>query len=511
MTPEHVTSLQTILEVLSGPVDVRGSRERSVAAVRHDSRRVVAGDLYVAVNDRDDRGVEFLPAALANGAAVVVADAPELMPAGLLDGSLATLLLVEDARRAMAEIAHAIHGDPARDMTLLAVTGTNGKTTTAYVLRQLLAAAGRKVGLIGTLGVMIDGEFVPTGYTTPESPELAELLAGMAAADRDTVVMEASSHALYLKRVAGLDYAGAIFTNLTQDHLDFHRSMEEYRAAKKILFDGLGSGSVAVVNVDDASGEAMLADTRARAIRYGADRSAEARISDVRLAADGSSWSLTLPDALGGGAMSLTTSLVGSFNVWNVTSAVALALALGIDRALLVEATARLRAVPGRMESIRLGNGVTAIVDYAHTPDALENVLRSARGLNPDGSIAVVFGCGGDRDRGKRPVMGELAARLADRVVVTSDNPRSESAEEIIREIMAGIECGSNVEPIVDRERAIGHALESARPGELVVIAGKGHETYQIIGSERRHFDDREVVRAWAARHAGAIDEVTAE
>jgi UDP-N-acetylmuramoyl-L-alanyl-D-glutamate--2,6-diaminopimelate ligase len=503
-----VKSLETILTASLGVLDVRGARDVMVNGIRYDSRRVMPGDLYVAIDGRDDHAVEYVPQALAAGAAVVVTDAPERMPAGLRSGSDATLVVVPDARRAMAVLAQSFYDRPADGMELFGVTGTNGKTTVTFVLRQLLAAAGRKAGLIGTLGTMIE-EMIPTGYTTPEAPELAAILRGMADAGCDAVVMEVSSHALALARVDGLEFRGAVFTNLTQDHLDFHRTMEEYRDAKRLLFDRLAPESIAVVNVDDPSGEAMVARTAARVIRYGTGSGADVAIGEMDLAADGSRWRLALPDDLGGGDLALYTPLVGAFNVMNVTAAAVLGLGLGIDRGLLVPAVAALRPVPGRMESIRLGNGATAIVDYAHTPDALENVLRAARGLLAGGSLAVVFGCGGDRDRTKRPIMGELAARLADRVIVTSDNPRSEDPEAIIREIVAGVECRSSLEPIVERERAIRHALDSSRSGDLVVIAGKGHENYQIIGAERRHFDDREVVRKWDAERK-TVDEVTA-
>jgi UDP-N-acetylmuramoyl-L-alanyl-D-glutamate--2,6-diaminopimelate ligase len=368
-----------------------------------------------------------------------------------------------------------------------------------YVLQQLLEAGGERVGVIGTLGKMV-GTIVPTGYTTPEAPELVAILDEMVKAGCTAVAMEVSSHALALHRVAGISFSGAVFTNLTQDHLDFHQSMKEYHDAKKLLFDRLDADRPGVVNIDDLHGTSMVGDSHARIYRYGSAGEADARIGGVGLDSTGSRWDVTCTEEIGGGTLAFRTRLLGAFNVWNVTAALTLALALGYDRELLVGAAAALRPVPGRMESIGLGNGATAVIDYAHTPDALQNVLASLREIQGEkGAITVVFGCGGDRDRGKRPLMGEIAERLADHVVLTSDNPRSEDPERIIDEIASGLAGKTGVERIADRRSAIEQALRRSGPGDLVLIAGKGHEDYQIIGTERRHFNDAEVVREWIA------------
>lgn len=490
-------TLENILAGITGLRDVHGMREREVRAIRYDSRRVAPGDLYVALNGRDDRGLEFLPAAVRAGAAIVVVDTAEGLPMDLIDGGV-TLVVVEDARRAMAQMSHRLFDYPADGMKIYGVTGTNGKTTVTYVLRQLLEAGGERVGVIGTLGKMV-GRITPTGYTTPEAPELAEILDEMRRAGLTAVAMEVSSHALALQRVEGLKFDGAIFTNLTQDHLDFHSSFQEYHDAKKLLFDQLDPDRPAVVGIDDVHGASVVRDCHADIYRYGSASDADAAVEDVQLSPDGSRWGVTLSERLGGGRLSLHTPLVGAFNVSNITGALVLALAAGHDRERLVETIAVLRPVPGRMESIPLGNGATAVIDYAHTPDALENVLRTLRAIG-GGAITAVFGCGGNRDAGKRPVMGEVAARLADRVVLTSDNPRGENPERIIDDIMAGIPAGTAVERIADRAGAIAHALDAGMPGDLILIAGKGHEDYQIIGSERRHFNDGEEVRAWMGR-----------
>ena len=473
-----------------------------MTAIRYDSRAVQPGDVYVAVSGRDDHGPEYIGAALEAGAAILVVDDEAHLDDAARQRDDLTILLVEDARIAMAELANALLDYPSRRLSLYGVTGTNGKTTTTYVLRQLLESSGQKVGVIGTLGMMID-EIIPTGYTTPEAPELVSILDTMARAGCTAVAMEVSSHALALHRVAGLSFAGAIFTNLTQDHLDFHDSTESYCNAKKLLFDGLDADRPAVVNVDDLYGRAMVRDSYARVHWYGSTAEADALISGVRLGADGSGWSLRLSEALGGGSVELEMPLLGAFNIWNVTAAFTLALAAGYDRGALVQSVATLRPVPGRMEAIVLDNGATAVVDYAHTPDALDNVLSTLAQLRSgDSKIIAVFGCGGDRDRAKRPQMGAIGARYADRVIVTSDNPRSEDPEAIIHEIVAGIENAERVETIVDRYDAITRALDGARSGDIVLVAGKGHETYQIVGTERRHFDDREVVREWSARRS---------
>jgi UDP-N-acetylmuramoyl-L-alanyl-D-glutamate--2,6-diaminopimelate ligase len=399
----------------------------------------------------------------------------------------------------MAQMAGYLFGYPQRRLRMYGVTGTNGKTTTTYVLRQLLEAAGERVGVIGTLGKML-GEIVPTGYTTPEAPELMEILDEMVRAGYGAVAMEVSSHALALHRVAGIRFDGAIFTNLTQDHLDFHPTMQDYHDAKKLLFDRLDTDGAAVVNVDDLHAESMVRDCHARIYRYGGAGTADARITRVQLGPDGSRWELVLSKKLGGGRFPLQSPLLGAFNVSNITAAFTLALALGLDRERLVETVRELRPVPGRMASIPLRSGATAVIDYAHTPDALKNVLDSLREVSEGhGKVTLVFGCGGDRDRGKRPQMGAIAARLADDVIVTSDNPRSEDPQAIIDQIVAGMEKRSAVQVAADRARAITMALDAAGPGDLVLIAGKGHEDYQIVGTERRHFSDAEVVQQWNA------------
>lgn len=500
-------SLSSILNAISGVIVIRGNTDRTVRAIRYDSRQVGDGDLFVAVNGPDDRALGFVDDAVDAGAQVVVLDDPAHLPKK--SGST-TFVLVRDARQAMAEAAGFMFDYPARSLEVYGITGTNGKTTVAHVLTSLLNASGQRVGMIGTFGKTIDGVTTPTGYTTPEAPELMEIFAEMREAGISKVVMEVSSHALTLKRVAGVRFAGAIFTNITQDHLDFHTSFQDYFNAKKILFDKLDANATALVNIDDVHGTGMARDSHARIVRYGHDENADLRIGDVHLGHGSSSWVVTFSDKLGEEGLALRSSLLGGFNVANITAACGMALAAGIDRVELTDLVARVEPVPGRMETIPLGNGTTAIVDYAHTPDALENLLRTVREFLEGGRLIVVFGCGGNRDRAKRPLMGEIAARLADRVILTSDNPRTEDPEAIITEIEEGIaqageDVKGDVERCADRREAIEVALRDAHPGDAIVIAGKGHETYQIIGREHHPFDDRLVVKEWI-RQTGISD-----
>ncbi len=484
--------LNAIISNLSGVIALRGRADRMIRQIRYDSRQVEAGDLFVAVNGRDDQALRFVEDAVAAGAAAVVLDDPERMPT---QGNGTTFLLVEDARVAMAEAAAELEGHPSGELRIYGITGTNGKTTVAHVLRGLLSDAGRATGLIGTLGVTIEST-ESTGYTTPESPELQQIFRRMVSAGLTDVVMEVSSHALQLHRVDGIRFDGGIFTNITQDHLDFHTTFQDYLDAKKRLFDRLDAAASAVVNIDDLQGPAVVRDTDAGVVWYGHGENADLRIDHTDLTAEGSAWVVNYSDRFGGGSDRFDSRLVGAFNVMNITAACGMALAAGIDRESLPDLVRRLEPVPGRMESIRLEGGGTAIVDYAHTPDALQNLLETTRRIAPNGKVHLVFGCGGDRDRTKRPLMGEVAGRLADYLYITSDNPRSEDPERIISEIAVGTgRGGGNQLLIVDRAEAIVAALRSAGTDDVVVVAGKGHETCQIIGSEVREFDDREVIR----------------
>jgi UDP-N-acetylmuramoyl-L-alanyl-D-glutamate--2,6-diaminopimelate ligase len=390
----------------------------------------------------------------------------------------------------MAPAAAAFYGDPTKTLQTVGITGTNGKTTTAFLMRALLEADGRQTGLLGTVKSIIGGTEHSVERTTPEAVDLQRTFRAMLDAGDMAAVMEVSSHALELRRADAIHFAAAIFTNLTQDHLDFHPTMEDYFAAKRMLFVP-DPPPAAVINVDDRYGARLAADIEAP-ITFALGTEADYRATDVTTGLGGSKFTVQAPD----GPLELSSPLRGEFNVYNVLGALAAARALGVSSETCVNAIAAAGQVPGRFETVEAGQDFAVLVDYAHTPDSLENVLRAARGLTA-GRLITVFGCGGDRDRGKRPLMGEIAGRLADLAIVTSDNPRSEDPEAILAEVRAGMgEATAQVESEVDRRRAITRAIEAAAPGDVVVIAGKGHERGQEFADGRKiDFDDVTVAR----------------
>jgi UDP-N-acetylmuramoyl-L-alanyl-D-glutamate--2,6-diaminopimelate ligase len=463
--------LDRLLEVL----DVRtlvGRRDAvDVADLAYDSRRVTAGALFVCVPGAVVDGHEHAAAAVAAGAVALVAERP-------LDVAVPQAI-VADARGAMAPLADRFFGEPTRTLRVAGVTGTNGKTTTAFVTRAILEAAGGTCGLLGTIEQRVGGTAEPVERTTPEAIDLQRTFRRMLDAGDRACAMEVSSHALELHRVDGVRFAAAAFTNLSQDHLDFHGSMEDYFAAKARLFDGRCPSAT---NAADPYGRRLDAT-----IRYGTG-DAEVRADELVLDASGSRFRLVTP----AGSIPVRTRLRGAFNVANVLAAASLGYLTEVPLAAIAEGIATVPGVPGRLEPVEAGQPFTVLVDYAHTPDALATVLTTARGITR-GRLIVVFGCGGDRDRAKRPLMGEVAAALADDVVVTSDNPRSEDPDAIIAEIVAGIGRPVTVEP--DRRTAIRLALARAAADDVVVIAGKGHEQGQERAGRKVPFDDRLVAR----------------
>jgi UDP-N-acetylmuramoyl-L-alanyl-D-glutamate--2,6-diaminopimelate ligase len=480
---------------------VLGQLPAEVLGVAYDSRKVAPGEIFVAIPGLKQDGRRYVENALARGATALV-----LEGADMLEGRSVARVLVGSARAALARLADAYFGHPSGSLTAIGITGTNGKTTTSYLVDGLLAAQGRRTGLIGTVQYRIGALSIPAGQTTPEALETQQLLRRMVDEGVTGVAMEVSSHALALSRVEGIDFDVAVFTNLTQDHLDFHVTMDAYRDAKRHLFALLAAGHkptrTAVVNADDASGLAMVADLPLHTLTYGVRGRADVRPTRWSSGAEGIRMNVRTP----AGHLDIASPLVGEHNVENLLAATGVGIALGMDPALIARALGSVGSVPGRFERVEAGQPFLVVVDYAHTPDALERTLETARKLRgPGGRLAVVFGCGGDRDRGKRPLMGGIAARLADRVWVTSDNPRSEPPEAIIADIVAGIPGGIALdrhETIPDRKAAIQRALTWAGAGDVVVIAGKGHETYQIIGSDVLPFDDRAQARAALAGRA---------
>ncbi len=448
-----------------------------IGGLAYDNRAVEPGTLFFCVPGFTRDGHDFAPDAVARGAAALVVTRP--LGLGVPE------VQVDDVRAAMAVAAARFHGDPTRRLPVIGITGTNGKTTTAFLVRSLLEAAGRQCGLLGTVTSVVAGEERPTVRTTPEAIDLQRTFREMLDGGDTACAMEISSHALELRRADGIHVAVAIFTNLTQDHLDFHPTMEDYFVAKRRLFASPLT-DVRVANVDDPYGR-RLAEEFPGVVTIGRDY----RAVDVRSGFTGTDCTFVTPD----GDFPVHVPLPGQFNVTNALGAWAAARALGIQPDVLAAALPNAARVPGRFEPVAEGQPFAVLVDYAHTPDSLENVLRAAREL-ADGRVIAVFGAGGDRDRGKRPLMGEIGARLADLALITSDNPRSEDPEAIVAEILAGTGGATNVEHDVDRRASIHRAIALAEPGDVVVIAGKGHEQGQeFAGGRKEPFDDVTVAR----------------
>lgn len=472
-------------------------RDPEIRGVQYDSRKVRPGELFVAIRGAALDGHRFIQDAVQNGATAVLVEDDGAADDSYVHRADVAKMVVPDTRRALALVSGNFYGHPSQKLRLIGVTGTNGKTTTTFLVKSILEAHGEKVGLIGTVHYMVGEGVSPAVHTTPESLELNQLLTAMVDRGCTAVVMEVSSHALALRRVYGLRYAAAVFTNLTQDHLDFHGSMEEYFKAKKVLFDSLLGDAVAVTNSDDVYGEKIVGDTPARKLLYGMGEHAQVRAQDVRMDVSGLGFSIMD----GGAKQYVRSSLTGMFNVANITAAYAVTRAIGVAAATAVSGIEQVDLVPGRFQQVASPAGWTAIVDYAHTPDALENCLKAIHdilaGSRTRGRVITVFGCGGNRDRGKRPIMGRIASRLSDVTIITSDNPRGESPEGIIKEIKKGVDPGADVQMEVDRRVAIRKALAMARPGDVVLIAGKGHESYQVVGSVKTHFDDREEIETF--------------
>ena len=471
-------------ELLSGLDDilVYGSSERTVTSIENDSRLCRQDSLFVAISGTTTDGHTFIDAAIANGARTIVC---EHLPS--LQRPDCTYLRTNSARIACARLAHAFYDQPSQSLRIIGVTGTNGKTTISFLLKQMLEFTGEKIGLIGTTGNYIGQDYFPTNYTTPEAPELAGLLAKMRDSGITTVVMEVSSHALSMFRVLGIRFAAALFTNLTHDHLDYHGTMESYALAKKKLFDALPTDAIAVLNNDSEYAQFLASDTHSTVVFVGRTSLSHYSITSEDITSSTSVYSLN--------EIVITTPLVGRFNIDNSAACCAILLASGYDGLTVQSAAKNAVGAPGRMERYSLPNGATAIIDYAHTPDALEKALQTCREILPEnGNLCVVFGCGGDRDTSKRSVMGSISEQYADTVYLTNDNPRTESPEKIIEDIRSGMRTSAAVVTITDRAAAIDTAITHSSIGDIILIAGKGHETYQIVGTEKRYCSDKDEV-----------------
>lgn len=469
-------------------------QELAITDITCDSRKIKPGALFICLSGSRVDGHAYVEQAYQAGAAAVLTEKAVAAPAAL------PVIEVPDTRQAMQLLVPYFFGYPGKKMRMIGVTGTNGKTTTTYVLRHILQEAGYKVGVIGTIQIMIGEEILPVANTTPDVVELQSVLARMAAAEIDYVVMEVSSHALALDRVAGCEFDTAIFTNMTQDHLDFHGDFPQYLAAKTRLFELLSqdgtvkSGKTAIINVDDVAGRSIIEKTSCAVTTYAIEAAADLQAVNTDIRAGGCAFTIAGPF----GRLPLQLAITGYFNVYNVLGAVGAAIAEGVEPAIIKRALERFTSVPGRFELVDGGQPFSIIVDYAHTPDGLENILKTAQQIAKQ-RIIVVFGCGGDRDRTKRPIMGRLAVQYGDIVIATSDNPRSEEPEAILADIEKGIQnqltAGKHYEKITDRRQAITKAITLAQPDDIVIIAGKGHETYQILKDRTIHFDDRETAR----------------
>ena len=478
-----VKSLSSIIEGIE-TISSSGDIQVIVRGMSMDSRQVKQGDLYVCVPGFKVDGHDFASAAVASGAVALVVE--RFLPFDVPQ------VQVSNVRQVMGLLASVVYDRPSEQLELVGVTGTNGKTTITYLIEKIALKHGKKVGLIGTLGSRINGREIQGERTTPEAIDVQKLLREMVEEGVNLAVMEVSSHALDLGRVAGCEFAAGIFTNLTQDHLDYHKTMEEYLNAKSRLFSNLKGEiqpKISILNGDDPAFLKLSQVSAAPVVSYGINNPVDYRAENVEVTTEGVHFEVHFRDEV----QQIWYATPGIFSVYNALAAFVWGVERGYDKATVAEALTEISGVPGRFESVRFGQPFQVIVDYAHTPDGLVNVVRTARDFTK-GKLITVFGCGGDRDRGKRPLMGEAASQWSDFVIVTSDNPRTEDPDQIIQEVLKGV-SGVDYVALRDRREAIWSACRMAKAGDTILIAGKGHETYQIFGTEVHPFDDREVAR----------------
>ena len=468
------------------PIAIIGNAEVDITGVNIDSRKIEKGHLFVAIKGTQTDGHRFIPKALELGAvAVLCEDLPEE------PNSAVTYVQVTSTEAAVGPVATVFYGEPSQHLKLVGVTGTNGKTTIATLLYNMFRKFGHKCGLLSTVCNYIEGEAIPADHTTPDPIELNKLLHQMVEAGCEYAFMECSSHAIAQQRIGGLKFAGGLFTNLTRDHLDYHKTFENYRDAKKAFFDGLSKEAFAITNADDKNGSVMVQNCKAQVKTYSVQRMADFRARIIECHFEGMYLEIN--------GQEVGVQFIGKFNVSNLLAVYGAAVMLGKKPEDILVVLSTLKSVAGRLEPIRSEEGVTAVVDYAHTPDALENVLNAIHAVmeGKQGKIITVCGAGGNRDKGKRPLMAQEAVKQSDRVIITSDNPRFEEPQDIINDMLAGLDQKQmkKVVSIVDRKEAIRTACMMAEKGDVILIAGKGHEDYQEIKGVKHHFDDREVVR----------------
>lgn len=476
------------------------TQDIEINQVCYDSRKVQKGDLFVAIRGTLNDGNKYITESIERGALVIVTDQDCAIDDSYLMHKGVAKILVPDARIALAIISGNYYEHADRDLILIGVTGTNGKTTTTYLIQHLFKCAGKTMGLIGTIEYDFGDERVPANHTTPESLELHQMFSRMKQSGCTSVSMEVSSHALDQNRVYGINFDTAVFTNLTQDHLDYHGTMDNYFEAKKKLFTQIKDQGTAIINVDDEWGAKLCELSKHRTITYSINNPADVRASNIVTYADGIVIDVTTNHK----RFQVKSLLIGGFNVYNILSTVAVGKAFGFDDEIIQNAVCSAKQIPGRFERIVSPGGWTVVIDYAHTPDALKNVLmtlQQLRDVNRGNKIICIFGCGGERDVSKRPLMGRISSEFSDVTIVTSDNPRSEDPEKVIDDIMSGVVGGKKVLRESDREQAIHLGLSMAQRGDLVLIAGKGHEEYQIIGNRKIRFSDRDVVNDYLRRY----------
>ncbi|HEY8345430.1 MAG TPA: UDP-N-acetylmuramoyl-L-alanyl-D-glutamate--2,6-diaminopimelate ligase [Bacillota bacterium] len=482
-------------------LNVQGNLDLEINSVVQDSREAKPGSLFIAVKGAEIDGHNYIMDAVSRGAlAVMVNEEAEARASielsetmGLPDGTVC-LVTVADTRKLLFSIGNTFYQKPASHLKLIGVVGTNGKTTSTFLIKSILETAGKNTGLLGTICNILGKKVRSAKNTTPGTLELQELFAQMVQEKLEYVVMEVSSHAIAQERIGGLDFAGGVFTNITQDHLDYHHTFSEYFQVKSSFFQKLSKEAFAVINLDDPHSAEIIKNTVASVLTYGLSTSAQVRAEQIKRSMKHTEFNLVIPN----GRLKLRLNLIGDFNIYNALAAAGCALALGIDPEAIKRGLESVSYIPGRFQTIPESKDFTVVIDYAHTPDGLENLLRTARSLTKK-RLITVFGCGGDRDRGKRPIMGRISARYSDFSIITNDNPRSEDPAAIAAEIEEGFIDSQQVKKykiVLDRKNAIEEAIFMAEPGDLVVIAGKGHENYQVLAGETVYFDDREVASA---------------
>lgn len=479
--------LQELLKQLHPLVPFKGENNPEITSIENDNRKVQIGSLFICIKGYTVDGHDYAKSAVDHGAVAILAEHPISVKV--------PVIIVKDTTRAMAVLADAYYGQPTKRLQLIGITGTNGKTTTSHLIEKIFSDAGKKTGLIGTMYTKIGDKIIETKNTTPESLILQKTFNQMVEEDVDTAVMEVSSHALDLGRVHGCDFDIAVFTNLTQDHLDYHETMDEYKRAKSLLFAQLGNTfdphkpKFAILNTDDPASVMYQKSTSAHVVTYGIDNDADIRATNIQMTAAGTTFDLEIQE----NHFSMRIQFIGKFSVYNVLASISAAFVSGIPINEIIQSIEGIAGVAGRFELVNAGQDFTVIVDYAHTPDSLENVLKTIQHFAKK-RVFVLVGCGGDRDRTKRPLMAQIACQYSTDPIFTSDNPRSEDPLEILREMEAGVN-GEKYLVIPDRKVAIVKTIEQASSGDVILIAGKGHETYQIIGNQIHDFDDRLVAR----------------